>query len=253
MDKQTTILRAAIVLFMKNGYKKTTVDQIAKVAGMSKANLYNYFKTKEEIFQATKLSDILKEKNPIHDAKKIEMMQIALRLFGQKGYGNTTMEEISSSMGFSPAYIYHFFPNKLSLYQALVQDIAKEIDLSVSKEYTQVERQRSLQVAAESFLSVFREPQRAALFRMIIFEGDKYPELLDILNKDFFRGIFSLLFICLQENGLIENTDPDFLQRLFWGALIGYVVESNYLGRASHSAEETAAMFAKIFYRGIAE
>ncbi|MGT2907501.1 TetR/AcrR family transcriptional regulator [Streptococcus dentiloxodontae] len=45
-----TIADAASELFIKKGVPTTTVDQIAKAAGYSKATLYVYFENKEEIF-----------------------------------------------------------------------------------------------------------------------------------------------------------------------------------------------------------
>lgn len=44
------IALAATTLFMKKGVAETTMDEIAKAAGYSKATLYVYFSNKEEIF-----------------------------------------------------------------------------------------------------------------------------------------------------------------------------------------------------------
>lgn len=43
------ILSNSIELFSKNGYKSTSVSQIAKRCKISKSLIYNYFKSKEEI------------------------------------------------------------------------------------------------------------------------------------------------------------------------------------------------------------
>lgn len=53
---QDSILLSANKLFLELGYEKSTIDKIAKEAGISKSNLYNYFKAKDEIFYA--LTDI---------------------------------------------------------------------------------------------------------------------------------------------------------------------------------------------------
>ncbi|MCF8056938.1 MAG: TetR/AcrR family transcriptional regulator [Desulfocapsa sp.] len=53
--KKTTkkaILQAAIRLFGKNGYKNTTIEQLAKEAGIGKGTVYGYFNTKSEILYA---------------------------------------------------------------------------------------------------------------------------------------------------------------------------------------------------------
>jgi len=51
-DKRNLILTAARKLFSKYGLRKTTVDEIAKIARISKGTIYHYYKSKEEIFSA---------------------------------------------------------------------------------------------------------------------------------------------------------------------------------------------------------
>ena len=46
------ILEAAISLFGSRGYDKTSIDQLAKKAGVGKGTIYSYFRTKSEIFLA---------------------------------------------------------------------------------------------------------------------------------------------------------------------------------------------------------
>ncbi|WP_126970298.1 TetR/AcrR family transcriptional regulator [Gynurincola endophyticus] len=45
------IVNAAMDLMARFGYRKTTMDDIAKKVGKSKSSLYYYYKTKEEIFE----------------------------------------------------------------------------------------------------------------------------------------------------------------------------------------------------------
>lgn len=50
VDKQTTIVDAALQAFGTNGYKKTSVSDIANVAGISKAMVFHYFGTKKDLY-----------------------------------------------------------------------------------------------------------------------------------------------------------------------------------------------------------
>ena len=59
-QRRADILAAAAELFSHRGYYGVTVDAIAQGAGISKGNLYWYFRSKEEIFQA--LFDDLSER-----------------------------------------------------------------------------------------------------------------------------------------------------------------------------------------------
>lgn len=49
--KRELILKVAEKIFAKHGYKKTSVDEIASEARVSKGAIYLYFKSKEEIFE----------------------------------------------------------------------------------------------------------------------------------------------------------------------------------------------------------
>ncbi|MDO9414992.1 TetR family transcriptional regulator C-terminal domain-containing protein [Pararhizobium sp.] len=51
-EKEEQILEAALEVFATNGFRGTTIDQIAEVAGMSKPNLLYYFRTKEAMHRA---------------------------------------------------------------------------------------------------------------------------------------------------------------------------------------------------------
>ena len=46
------IVAAAVDLFSRKGYEKTSIEDLAKTAGIGKSTVYTYFKAKEEIFLA---------------------------------------------------------------------------------------------------------------------------------------------------------------------------------------------------------
>lgn len=50
-EKRDVILEAALDIFSANGFRGSTVDQIAEAAGMSKPNLLYYFRGKEDIHE----------------------------------------------------------------------------------------------------------------------------------------------------------------------------------------------------------
>ena len=55
--KHNLILDAARKVFSDNGFHNSKLDDIAQVAGFSKASLYNYFSDKEEIFLSLAIRD----------------------------------------------------------------------------------------------------------------------------------------------------------------------------------------------------
>ena len=50
LKKQSTIINAALDAFGTNGYKKTSVSDIANAAGISKAMIFHYFSTKKDLY-----------------------------------------------------------------------------------------------------------------------------------------------------------------------------------------------------------
>ncbi len=51
-DRPDEVLDAALVLFSRNGFAATKVEDIARDAGISKGAIYRYFDSKEKIFES---------------------------------------------------------------------------------------------------------------------------------------------------------------------------------------------------------
>ena len=66
------ILLGARDLFERFGFKKTTMEDIARQIGKSKSALYYYYKTKEEIFEGVILNEIESTHNMVAEAVKKE-------------------------------------------------------------------------------------------------------------------------------------------------------------------------------------
>lgn len=49
-DKEETILSAAISVFQEKGFPNTSIQDIATAAGLAKGTLYEYFKSKDDLF-----------------------------------------------------------------------------------------------------------------------------------------------------------------------------------------------------------
>ncbi len=59
---RSKVIITAGAIFSRYGFKKTTMDEIAKALKMGKSSIYYYFKSKEEIFEAVVLheADVLR-------------------------------------------------------------------------------------------------------------------------------------------------------------------------------------------------
>ena len=50
-ETKKAILEAAITLFSRNGFGQTSIEQIARTAGIGKGTVYSYFQTKKDIIK----------------------------------------------------------------------------------------------------------------------------------------------------------------------------------------------------------
>src|SRR5215472_16195187 len=62
-EREARILEAAAELVQRWGYKKTTIDDIAKLAEVGKGTIYLHWKTREELFIALLLRERLRAVN----------------------------------------------------------------------------------------------------------------------------------------------------------------------------------------------
>ena len=59
--KTEAVLKGAMQEFLKNGYAATSMDKVAKSAGVSKATVYSHFGDKESLFNAV-IQDLVRDK-----------------------------------------------------------------------------------------------------------------------------------------------------------------------------------------------
>jgi len=74
--RQAHVLETALTVFVRHGFRKTSIEDIAKAAGISRQGIYLHFKDKDEIFSASiqkALDDGLQAANPILDDDRLTL------------------------------------------------------------------------------------------------------------------------------------------------------------------------------------
>ena len=61
------------------------------------------------------------------DLRRADLIEVAGRLFVEKGYEATTMDDIAAAAGFAKGTLYHYFVNKADLLHALGEDFENEV------------------------------------------------------------------------------------------------------------------------------
>lgn len=92
------------------------------------------------------------------DIKRAKILEVAKRRFAHFGMAKTTMAEIAKDLSFSKALLYYYFPDKHSLYTAVLEYVINEmigkVDTYLLKA-TSIEK--SILFAIESRMELMRE------------------------------------------------------------------------------------------------
>ncbi|HBN05770.1 MAG TPA: TetR/AcrR family transcriptional regulator, partial [Bacteroidales bacterium] len=157
------IKKAAEKLILQKGFRDTTIKEISKSAKISVGTIYRYYKNKEEILNDIGRMD-LKDVSYSQDNKRKEIMNVALDVFGTKGYTRTNMEDIANKMGMSKAFIYQYFNNKDELFLSTIRESSQmQTIFNLSKINEPINIEESLTEIGMTFLSIFKNPRKLKL------------------------------------------------------------------------------------------
>ncbi len=87
MDRRERIIEVARGLIARYGFKKTTMSDIAQAAGVAKATLYHYFRSKEDI-----LREIINIEGNLMRSRLLEVVEKDMRASDKlRSYSETRM------------------------------------------------------------------------------------------------------------------------------------------------------------------
>jgi len=98
--RQTEILDAAIGVFLRYGFRKTSMDDLARAAGISRQGLYLHFPTKEALFKAMVTHTIGVMRADARAAFAREDLELEARVLGafeamfSKGIGSENLDDL---------------------------------------------------------------------------------------------------------------------------------------------------------------
>lgn len=179
-QKKETFLSAAEKLFIQKGFENTSIDEVAKEAGLTKRTLYQYFVNKEDLFYAVALKGV---------------KQLLTAYEGAMKKGNTTLEKISLG---NKAYL-KFYEDNIGMFRLI--------------NYTPANRQNS-ELSPHFKEIMVLDGVRMKYFMDFMIEGKKDGSIrpgLDMKKAIFFAfySAFSLLYTVSSTGVLWEALDFD--------------------------------------------
>ncbi|HTQ24577.1 MAG TPA: TetR/AcrR family transcriptional regulator [Candidatus Binataceae bacterium] len=155
---------------------------------------------------------------PRQDNRRQQLLDVAARLFRERGYHVTSMRDIAHEVGMLSGSIYYHFPSKeellLAVYEEGLRHIAEQVDAAVAAQNTPWER---LEAGCAAHLEALLElsDYTQVMIRVLPPEGGKVAERLLEL-RDRYEARFRELIGALE---LPDSADRRYLRLLLMGGL----------------------------------
>ncbi|KAA8482608.1 TetR family transcriptional regulator [Arcticibacter tournemirensis] len=159
------------------------------------------------------------------DKKKELIIDAALKRFAHFGLSKTTMTEIANDLSLSKALLYYYFPDKISLYSAVLGNIISLMDSELKKGTA---RAANSHEALGLFLNK-RQEFISKYYNLLDFTkitGSDLPEELGSMFKKAKQSEVAILTSILNkgmESGELDTCDPQETAMLLMEALGGIV------------------------------
>jgi AcrR family transcriptional regulator len=211
------------------------------------------------------------------DERRLQIAQVAMRLFSERGFRGTTTKEIAQAAGVSEAIIFRHFATKEELYTAII-DYKGCAGLGASPVAREAEQPAFVEklcafageaVEARDDRAVFRGVALSMLehhqsdpdfLRLLMYLALENHSLAQIFWDKNVRVLYEFLGGYVrrrQREGAFRDVDPNTAVRVFLGTIIHHSL-SNLLWDKdparrilNMSNEEAAREFAEILLRGI--
>jgi AcrR family transcriptional regulator len=117
---------------------------------------------------------------PRGETRRAQILDAATAVFLQYGYADTTIDLVVARAGASKATIYSFFGGKAGLFSALIDERAERILAGFPDiEIENVDVRATLTDIARRYMDVAMSPEAIGLFRLMLTEGPRSPDLAD--------------------------------------------------------------------------
>ncbi len=164
------------------------------------------------------------KKEEQYEMRKWQILDIALNHFIRYGFYGTSTRKIAEEAGISSGLMFHYFPNKLALYEALVEIGCEKLTIDSEEDESPL---MFFEKQVEWFLSV--ATQNNFVSRMFVFMGLVAINAKDVsdraaqMMKEHDIEAMSVPYIEKgQELGVIRAGDPLTLSVLFYSSIQGF-------------------------------
>jgi len=195
------------------------------------------------------------------DERRQQLLQVAMRVFSEKGFSGTTTKEIAKAAGISEATVFKHFANKDELYSAILDH--KACNRSFQKPFDEI----ADKLAAKDDFGVFYTMALNALthhaddcdfLRLMLHSALEGHDLARIFFESFITDVYNFLGAYIrqrQQDGAFRQIEPKIAVRAFMGMFVHHSLNNILWDKEQKllkiSNEDAAREFATILLQGI--
>lgn len=148
------------------------------------------------------------------------LLDNASRLFAEKGFTNTSLDEVAAEARVTKGAVYHHFANKQALFEAVADEAEAEVAAALVAAGAQAPDAWTGAVAGlDCFLDRLMDP----VYRRLCFEEG--PAVMGFANwwehgEKHTIGVIRGMLAALDADGLVDHEDLDALTQLLFGTAV---------------------------------
>jgi len=174
--------------------------------------------------------------------KRRVIVEAATKVFLDKGYDRTSMDDIATMATVSKPTVYKYFNDKERLFAAIVRETADHVDdlmrLVADTLTGRSDTEKDLAELARRFITALMEPQVLRLRRLVIANADRFPDLGRTWYEQGFERVLATLATCFQrlaDHQLLRVDDALLAANHFVGLLL-WIPVNKAMFTGDHSA-----------------
>jgi AcrR family transcriptional regulator len=166
--------------------------------------------------------------------RREQIIEVAVRLFSQKGFRGATTKEIASAAGVNEAIIFRHFATKSDLYAAIIDRKANSAGMqalrnALARAMEQHDDRQVFETLAFHMLE-FHERDDTAM-RLLLYSALEGHELAEIITRNYILKTHQQLAEYVKKrmaDGVFRRVDPMVAVRGFMGIVIGHVMNKKF-------------------------
>lgn len=147
------------------------------------------------------------------EARPAEIIAAALKLFSEKGFAATRLEDVAEAAGVSKATIYLYFDSKADLFKAMIREIAA---VRISAAETLIDDFKGstadlVRSLLDLLSNISKVPELRALIKVVLSEAGNFPDIAAFYRDEVaLRGLQNIARIIERgvARGEFRSCDP---------------------------------------------